>query len=343
MPADHSQAASSPQATILRITGQLLPARCIAIAAELALADLLTKGPQKADELADSCGIHGPSLFRMMRFLASIEIFQQNEDGRFSNTPQSEVLRKDVPGSIYSLVRQGWQDVVWDTYKMMPQSLQTGNPAFTLAHGKPFFDYLADNPECGAMFDTSMALMSGPENAMIAETYPFGDAKTVMDIGGGRGGLLAAVLTQHQSLTGILFDQPQVVANPEAIIEAGLEDRCDGVAGNFFEAIPASADVYMLKRILHDWSDEGALRILTCIRKALTAEERVAVIDAVIKPGNDADPNKYLDMGIMTLLQGRERTAEEFENLFTSAGLQLLRILPTPAPSTMSIIEGALA
>ena len=178
---------------------------------------------------------------------------------------------------------------------------------------------------------------------MIAETYPFGDAKTVMDIGGGRGGLLAAVLNQHQSLTGILFDQPQVVSNPEAIIKAGLEDRCDGVAGNFFEAIPGSADVYMLKRILHDWSDEGALRILTCIRKALTAEDRVAVIDAIIKPGNDADPNKYLDMGIMTLLQGRERTAEEFENLFTSAGLQLLRILPTPAPSTMSIIEGALA
>lgn len=340
---DHSDPASSPGTAILRITGQLLPARCIAIAAELDIAQHLAAHPLHVEKLAEFCGLHGPSLFRMMRFLASIGIFHQNEDGTFANTPQSDVLRKDVPGSVYPLVRQGWQDVVWDTYKDLPKGLKTGEPAFSLAHGEAFFDHLASHPDHGAMFDASMALMSGPENAVIAEAYPFGEALTVVDIGGGHGGLLAAVLTQHPELNGVLFDQQQVINDPEALIEAGVQDRCKRIAGNFFESVPGGADIYMLKRILHDWTDDDAVRILTCVKQALSPEARVAVIDAVIKPGNDADANKYLDVGIMALLNGRERTAEDFENLFTEAGLQLLRIIPTPAPSTMSIIEGAIA
>ena len=340
---DNLNASPAPQTAILRITGQLLPARCIAIAAELGLADHLAEQPLRAEELAEKCGIHGPSLFRMLRFLASIGIFHQEDNGTFRNTALSEVLRPDVEGSIFPLVRQGWQDVVWDTYRVLPDGLRTGEPAYTLAHGQAFFDHLASHPELGAMFDTSMALMSGPENDVIASTYPFGDATTVMDIGGGRGGLLAAVLSHHDNLSGILFDQAQVIEQPDALTDASLEGRYHCVAGNFFEAVPGGADIYLLKRILHDWSDNDAIKILTSVRKALSAEARVAVIDAVIKPGNDADPNKYLDLGIMTLLKGRERTAEEFETLFSSAGLQLLRILPTPAPSTMSIVEGALA
>ena len=343
MPADHTNDNTSPQEAILRITSQLLSARCIAIATELGLADRLAVKPQRAEELAGFCGIHGPSLFRMMRFLASIGIFFQEENGAFRNTPQSGVLREGVPGSIRPLVRQGWQDVVWDTYKALPESLETGDPAFTLAHGQAFFDYLSANPDHGAMFDASMALMSGLENAVIAETYPFGDAKTVVDVGGGRAGLLAAILSQHADIKGVLFDQAQVIEAPEAIVEAGLQDRCQCVAGDFFEAVPKGGDVYMLKRVLHDWSDVEAIRILSCIRNAMKPDTRIAVIDAVLKPGNEPDPNKYLDVGIMTLLQGRERTAEEFEQIFTAAGLQLLRILPTPAPSTMSIVEGALA
>ncbi len=343
MPEDHLEASPAPQTTILRITGQLLPARCIAIAAELGLADQLAEQPLRAEELAEKCGVHGPSLFRMLRFLASIGIFHQDDNGTFRNTVLSEVLRRDVEGSIFPLVRQGWQDVAWDAYRVLPEGMRTGEPAYTLAHGQAFFDHLASHPELGTMFDASMALMSGPENNVIATTYPFGEATTVMDIGGGQGGLLAAILSSHENLSGILFDQAQVIEHPDTLIDAGLEGRFDCVAGNFFESVPIGSDIYLLKRILHDWSDEDAIKILTSVRKALSAEARVAVIDAVIKPGNHADPNKYLDLGIMTLLKGRERTAEEFEALFSSAGLQLLRILPTPAPSTMSIVEGALA
>ena len=343
MPEEHADTTTIPQTAILRITGQLLSARCIAIVTELGLADALAEKPQKAEELAETCGVHAPSLFRMLRFLASIGIFHQDDTGAFRNTERSNVLRRDIEGSVFPLVRQGWQDVVWDTYRHLPDGLRTGEPAYTLAHGEAFFDHLAKNPNLGAMFDTSMALMSGPENDVIAGTYPFGEAKSVIDIGGGRGGLLASILTKHESLNGILFDQQQVIEHPDALIEAGLGGRYQCKAGDFFKSVPEGADVYLLKRILHDWSDDDAIRILTSVRQALSPEARVAVIDAVIKPGNDADPNKYLDLGIMTLLKGRERTAEEFEALFTSAGLQLLRILPTPAPSTMSIIEGALA
>lgn len=334
---------ASAQATILRITGQILPARCIGIAAELALADHLAETPMTADSLAHTCGIHAPSLFRMLRFLASIGIFHQDADGKFRNTDASNVLREGVPGSIRSLVRTTWQDVVWDTYKSMPKALEDGSTAFELAHGKPFFDHLADEQHLRALFDASMALMSGPENDIIAATYPFGDSTSVIDIGGGRGGLLASILILHPELDGALFDQGQVIAEPTLLSESNVMDRCELLAGNFFKEIPEGYDIYMLKRILHDWSDQDAIRILRGIRTAMSADSRVAVIDAVIKPGNDADPNKYLDVGIMTLLSGRERTAEEFEALFAEAGLQVLRIIPTPAPSTMSIIEGALA
>lgn len=339
----HSTGTASAQSTILRITGQILPARCIAIAAELGLADHLDQRPMRAEELANVSNAHAPSLFRMLRFLASIDIFHQEQDGTFRNTPASEVLREGVPGSLRPMVRLDWQDVVWDTYRAMPEAMRNGTPAFTIAHGRPFFEHLAVEEELGALFDASMALMSEPDNSVIASSYPFGVAKVVVDIGGGRGGLLAAILSEHQTLSGVLFDQQQVIAKPTYLSDAGLLERCKLIAGNLFESVYPDGDVYLLKRILHDWSDTDAVRILKSVRAAMSPDSQVAVVDAVLNPGNDADPNKYLDVGIMALLEGRERTAEEFETLFSEAGLQLLRILPMPAPSTMSIIEGAMA
>lgn len=340
---DHSTDTASAQSTILRITGQILSARCIGIAAELGLADHLDQRPMRAEELANVCNAHAPSLFRMMRFLASIDIFHQEQDGTFRNTPASDVLREGVPGSLRPMVRLAWQDVVWDTYRAMPEAIHNGKPAFAIAHGRPFFEHLEAEEDLGALFDASMALISGPENSVISSSYPFGDAKVVVDVGGGRGGLLAAILSDHQTLSGVLFDQQQVIAEPTYLSDAGMLERCKLVSGDFFEAVHPDGDVYLLKRILHDWSDADAIRILKSVRAAMSPDSRVAVVDAVLNPGNDADPNKYLDVGIMTLLEGRERTAEEFETLFSKAGLQLLRILPTPAPSTMSIIEGTVS
>lgn len=337
---DHSSDAPSPYALILGITGKILPARCIGVAAELGLADHMADGGKTADELAQACAVHAPSLYRMLRYLASIGIFREDEQGAFHNTPASDTFRAGVPGSLRSMVRQSWQDVIWDTYKALPEGLATGEPAYKIAHGEPFFTHLSNNPELGALFDESMALMSGAENAVNANTYPFDDANTVVDVGGGRGGLLSEVLKATPNAKGILFDQAQVLADPTHLTAAGVMERCDLVEGNFFESVPSGGDVYMLKRILHDWSDADAIKILKAIRAAMSSDARVIVIDAVIQPGNDPDPNKYLDMGIMTLLEGRERTAADFETLFEAAGLKLRRILSTPAPSTMSIVEG---
>jgi hypothetical protein len=236
-------------------------------------------------------------------------------------------------------VRSSWQDVVWDTYRQLAETLRTGDPAFDKAFGMPFFDYLAAHPEMGARFDASMALMSMPENATLAAAYPF--SGTVVDVGGGRGGLLSAILLKHSDVRGVLFDQASVFLDAERLLVAEHLHRCRLCTGDFFASVPIDGDVYVLKRILHDWSDADAVRILRACGAALKGKARILVIDAVLSPGNAPDPNKMLDVGIMALTQGRERTAQEFQRLFAAAGLKLLRIIPPAGPSPMSIVEGS--
>lgn len=326
--------AVTPALQILRISGGVMLARCVGIAAELALPDLV---PATAEDLARKTGSHAGALYRMLRYLAANGIFAEGLDGRFANTPSSEVLRAGVPGSLRDFVRQSWQDYTWDTHRNLPHTIKTGEPAFTKAFGADFFDYLAANPSVGAKFDAAMALQSGPENAAVAAALPVGGAQVVMDVGGGRGGFLAAVLKAYPSFRGILFDQAHVLREAQNI------ERAEQAAGNFFDSVPGGADLYVLKRILHDWDDPTAIRILRNCAAALKPGARVVAIDAVIKPGNEPDPNKALDMSIMALLKGRERTATEFEQVFAAAGLRMTRIIPTAAPSTMSLIEGVRA
>lgn len=307
--------------------------------AELGIADLVAETPRTPEELARACGVHADALMRILRFLASHEIFRSDEQGVIRNTPISELLRS-APGSLRDQVRSAWQDVIWDTYRQLPETLRTGAPAFDAAFGQSFFDYLATHPEIGTRFDASMALMSMPENAALAAAYPF--QGTVVDVGGGRGGLLSAILHAHRSVRGVLFEQPAVLQDNAALLVARQMERCRLVTGDFFASVPGDGEVYVLKRILHDWADGDAVRILSSCRAALQAHARILVIDAVLKPGNEPDPNKMLDVGIMALTRGRERTAEDFQRLFDAAGLRLLRIIPPTAPSTLSIVEGGL-
>jgi hypothetical protein len=324
---------------VARLGSQMLLARCVGMAAEIGIADLVATVPRSPAELAATCGVHADALMRILRFLAANGIFRADEAGRIHNTDASEVFRADAPESLRDLVRQSWQDVIWDTYRHLPQTLKTGAPAFTAAFGMDFFDYLAAHPEIGARFDASMARMSAAENPVIAQAYDFG-GKQIVDVGGGQGGLLAAILAAHPSARGVLYDQPHVLANSEHLAVAAFKDRCTLANGNFFDAVPTGGDVYILKRILHDWPDDKAVRILTACRAAMAPTARVLVIDAIIKPGNDADANKLLDVGIMALLNGRERTAEDFRSIFANAGLGIRQIIPPHAPSTLSLIEG---
>lgn len=312
-------------------------ARCIGIAAELGIADHL---PSDAASLAARSGVQSAALYRMLRYLAANGIFAEDESGRFSNNPVSELLRPNVPGSMYAWLRTAWQDRSWDTYRKLPQTIRTGTPAFELAHDEAFFDYLALRPDVSALFDAAMARQSSPENEAVVRAYPFERAKTVVDVGGGRGGFMAALLANYPALHGVVFDQTHVLAQPNEVRD---HPRGRLVAGNFFESVVAGGDVYVLKRILHDWSDEDAARILQSVAKAAGRSGRVIAIDAVLKPGGAPDPNKTLDMSMLALLKGRERTAAEFEALFAASGLKLVAIHTTAAPSTLSLVEGLVA
>jgi hypothetical protein len=230
--------------------------------------------------------------------------------------------------------------VIWDTYRRLPDTLRTGEPAFDQAFGMRFFEYLAAHEEIGARFDASMALMSSPENSALAAAYPFHG--TVVDVAGGRGGLISAILREHRDVRGVLFDQASVLLDVSKLLVAGQLDRCSLCAGDFFASVPTDGDLYVLKRVIHDWSDDDAVRILRACRASLRGGARILVIDAVLNSGNAPDPNKMLDVGIMALTHGRERSAEEFERLFEASGLKLLRIIPPTAPSSMSMVEGSL-
>ncbi len=333
-----------PQLALLRITGNVMLARCIGIAAELGVADVIETGQGRlnASSLAKLTGSDESALYRMLRYMAANGIFVEDPLGKFQNTPISNLLRTGVTGSMRDFVRQSWQDVMWDVYKNFPHTIATGEPAFTKAFGADFFDYLSAHPDTGQKFDAAMAMQSGPENAAVAAAYAFEQANVVVDVAGGRGGFMLALLKAYPTIRGILFDQAYVLAQPNYVREAELNYRCDFVAGDFFQSIPKGGDVYVLKRILHDWDDDTALRILKNCAAAMSFTARLVCVDAVIKPGNDPDPNKALDVGIMALLKGRERTAQDFERLYQAAGLRVTRIISTAAPSTMSLVEGVL-
>ncbi len=337
-----------PKAVILQIVvGNVLLARALSVAAEFGIADLVADSPKSAGELAAATDAHADALYRLLRMLASHDVFSEDDQGRFHITPLAAVLQTGGHDSLRELVRSGtgsgWQDLAWDSYRQLSHTVMTGEPAFDHVYGMAFFDYLAAHSDVNAAFDAAMALVSEPENTAIAQAYDFEQCTRVVDVGGGRGGSLAAVLTAYPAVRGVLYDQPQVVADPTHLRTTGVLERCDVIGGNFFESVPEAEEVYTLKRILHDWDDATSVGILERCRNAIDPDGRVLVIDGVLKPGNTPDLNKDMDIIIMATLRGRERTEEEFRALFQKAGLRLTRVIPTPLPSTLSIIEGVRA
>lgn len=334
----------SPRAFMLQVCRHTLLSRALGIAAELSIADLVADTPKSAEELATATGAHTDALYRLLRMLASHEIFAEDGQGRFRLTPRAAVLQMAHNDSVHAVLRLAWQDVAWDTYRQLPHAVMTGEAAFDRAFGMSQFDYMAKHPDVNAVYDATMAVVSGPENAVIAQAYDFGQFSHVVDVGGGRGGLLAAVLRAYPAVRGLLYDQPQVVAEPTYLRDAGLMDRCDMIAGDFFTSVPHGWEVYTLKRIVHDWDDAAAAAILQQCREAMTPKGHILLIDGVVRRGNTPDPIKDFDVVMLALHRGgRERTEAEFQALFHQAGLQLTQVIPTPLPSTLSIIEGVRA
>lgn len=308
-------------------------------AARLGIADLLVAGPRHIDDLAAATGSHGPSLYRLLRTLAGAGVFVETEQRRFALTPRAEPLRTDAPGSLRAAVAWIGAPMHYRGCGEMLTSVTTGRPAFNDIFGRPYFEFLADDPEAGRIWDEGMACFSTMENESIARSFEFPTSARVVDVGGGQGGFLAEVLRANPTLRGVLFDRPEVVKHPTALEAAGLLDRCETIGGDFFECLPPGAEVYVFKRVLHDWDDETCVALLRRCRDVLPAAGRVLVVDAVIPPGNDVHPAKIVDLIMLTALTGRERTEPEFSALFAAAGLRLTRVVPTP--SALAVIEAA--
>ncbi len=323
------------------ITGFAL-SQSIYVAAELGIADLLEDGPKSGDELARAAGADRDALARLLRFLAGQDIFTERADGRFELTPLAECLRANAPGSLRTRALFWGQESVWRPWGELLYSVKTGLPAFNHIYGVGPFDYLAENPQAAAIFHETLRVQAQWESAAVVAAYDFSATSAIVDIGCGDGGFVAAVLRAHPRARGILFDEPHVIEKARARIAAEkIADRCELVAGNFFESAPAGGDVYALKHIVHDWDDDRAIAILKNCRERMPRGGRILLIETVVRPGNEPDIAKFLDVYMLVRHPGRERTESEYRALLTAAGFNPTRIVQTRSP--VSVIEGVRA
>lgn len=328
----------TPQAQMARmITGYWI-SQMVHVAARLGLADRLADGPKTAEELARMTGTHARSLYRLLRALASVGVFSEDIEGRFQPTPLGECLRSDVPGSQRAMALmmgeehfRCWGDLL--------ESIRTGQTAFDRLYGKPIFDYLGEHAEHAEIFDAAMTAIHGRETQSTLDAYDFSGIHVLADIGGGNASNLIAILQHYSEMRGILFDLPHVVERARPKIEAaGVADRCEVVGGSFFDSIPVEADAYFLRHIIHDWDDEKAGLILRNIRPSMPGGARVLVVEHVLPPGDEPSFGKLLDLNMLLLPGGVERTEAEFRRLYEGSGFRLTGIVPVEGD--LSVIEG---
>lgn len=338
--AQNSAGTRHPDATqtLLRLIVGYRLSQAIAVAARLGIADLVKDGPQCSAALAEATGAHPAALSRVLRLLASEGIFAEVEQGQFASTPLAVWLQADVTGSLRSRAMMDGSDWNWRSWGELMHSVQTGEPAFERLFGMGHFEYLEQHAGDAALFQETMAAQTTQTAQAVVAAYDFSVFRTVVDVGGGHGALIAAVLRAQPHLQGILFDMAPVAAGARTYLEAaGVADRCDVVAGDFFHAVPDGASAYMLKFVIHDWDDARALAILRNCRRAVREPGRLLLVETVIPPGNEPFYGKFLDLNMLVLTGGRERTEAEYRALLARAGFQLTRLVP--AHPLLSVIE----
>jgi len=328
----------TPEAQLIQMALAHQASSLVYVAADMGLADLLAEAPRTATELAHSTGSDAPSLYRFMRTLASMGLFREDAGHRFSLAPLGEALRAGTPGSVRSSVLTLAGPLFTKPASELHYSIKTGKTAFEKVFGMPLFEWLAEHPVEASRFSETMVGFHGAEPEAVARAYDFSKAETVVDIGGATGNLLTAILSHHREPRGILFDLPHVVHDAPALIKArGLTDRIAIHGGSFFEGVPIAGDVYLLSHIIHDWSEAQCLTILGVCRRAMNPNSRLLIIEMVLPTGNTSHPGKTLDMIMLTVPGGQERTEPEYRQLLEKAGLRLTRVVPTK--SEVSIVE----
>jgi hypothetical protein len=328
----------SPLAAVHHLVMGRFAADIVAVAAELGLADQIQSGPKTAEEIAAAMGLHAPSLYRLLRALANFGIFTEQGDGRFGQTSMSDTLRSDVPYSMRGLARMTFRPWTIRAWTELEHTVRTGTPAFEHAHGIELFDYLTRHPEEMQIFVDAMRSFTVETGAAMSDAYDFSSIGTLADIGGSQGLLLSIVLTKYPLLRGILFDLPIVIEGaPKFLKSRGVEHRVELKAGSFFESVPSGADTYLLKHILHDWSDADCVRILKTIQAAARPGAKLLVVEAIVEDSSEPQFAKTLDIWMLAHLRGKERTRTEWQNLLSAAGFRLSRTIPTT--SFASVIE----
>lgn len=329
----------SPSVVLLNMLSGMMTARALQVAAKFGIADHLKDSPKSVTDLAAVTGTDAPSLYRLLRALASQGIFSEVGEMVFAQSPLSHYLRSDVPGSMRDMARMWGDDWHWAACGEMAYSVKNGQPAFDHLYGKNLWQYFGeDNSTASHLFSTAMTSFSESVNQPIVEAYDFSTFHELVDVGGGHGSLLRAILEVNSDLRGILFDLPPVVQSAQAAFRgADLGKRTMLAGGDFFQEIPPDADAYMLKFILHDWSDSKSFEILQNCRYAMRPDSRLLIVEQIIPAGNEPFFGKILDLEMLVVLTGKERTASEFKDLLDASGFKLTRIIPTHSP--FSIIE----
>ncbi|MEX3105428.1 MULTISPECIES: methyltransferase [unclassified Streptomyces] len=326
-----------PGTSELPLTAQVLQiitagwlAQAVSATAELGVADTLADGPRALAEIAAATDTHAPSLYRLLRAGADIGLFTEHDDKVFELTPLGDTLRTDSPASLRNFAI--WTGLPAERYAWagLADAVRTGHTAFPEVLGKSVWDYLHDHPEVLGVFDRAMTEASRQIIAPVVAAYDFGRFGTVVDAGGGRGALLAAVLASAPGARGILYDRPEVIASAgQPLRDAGVAERAELVAGDFFESVPGGADAVIFSNILHDWDDEQSRRILVNAREALAEGGHVLLVEAVLPDRPRPSPTvSLMDLDMLVVAGGQQRTAAEFAALLADAGLKLTRIVP---------------
>lgn len=328
-----------PEAQIAEILISQLAGRLVHLAAVLKLADHLADGPRTAEELAPLTGTHAPTLYRVMRSMASLGCFTEDKEHCFSLLPLGAVLKSGTPSHAAAIVLGG--EIVTRGLDEFLYSVQTGKTGFERSFGMPCFDWLASHPEEASLFNQTMVGFHGMEPPAIAAAYDFSEFRTIVDVGGSTGNMLVTILSRYPEPQGILFDLPHVVQNAPALIQQrGLGDRIRIEAGSFFDSVPAGADAYLLSHVIHDWNEEQCLTILGNCHRVMSSNSRLLLAEMVLPEGDAPHPGKMLDMIMLTAAGGEERTASQYGALLERAGFRMTRVLPTASP--VSIVEAVL-
>jgi hypothetical protein len=334
----------TPFEHILQLTVGYLPSMCLNVVARLSVPDHLGTAPVAVEDIARKCGANTDALYRVMRALSSFGIFSEVSPRSFVQTAASDLLRTDHPQSLRPFVVFFPDPLHFRCYANLMHSVKTGETTAVPTVGSELFDYLRDHPEESRVFNEAMVNLTQVFMPAVLDTYDFGGANVVVDVGGGQGSVVAAILQRYPNMRGVLFDLDYVVRAAKPYLESmGLGKRCDIVAGSFFETVPEGGDVYVMKNIIHDWDDDRCLAILGNIRAALKGRPsgKVVLFEMVVSEGNEPHMAKLADIEMLALPGGRERTESEYRNLFSRAGFRLVRIVPTP--SMQSVIEAVVA